>query len=153
MFRLCFRYSHNYEDAQEILQNGFLKVFLNLSKVDYRGEKQFENWLKTIFINESINFIKQRKLEFVSIDDIKINAIDNNDDFDSSLTDEIYYQFLMDLPVGYRTIFNLYAIEGYSHKEIADKLSISESTSRSQLTKARKLLQKNINETNGIENR
>jgi RNA polymerase sigma-70 factor (ECF subfamily) len=133
-------------DAEEVVQNGFLKVFLNMSRMDYRGVKQFENWLITIFINESINFLKRKTIDFVSFDEISGSLTSEPANYPE---EEDYYQLLLELPVGYRTVFNLFAIEGYSHKEIAEKLDISESTSRSQLTKARKFLQQKLNGYHG----
>lgn len=141
MFRICFRYIGNQMDTEEIVQNGFLKVFRNMTRMDYRGKKQFENWLISIFINESINFLKKKRIDFISIDEISSSLISEPVIYQE---EEDYYQLLLELPTGYRTVFNLFAIEGYSHKEIADKLDISESTSRSQLSKARKSLQEKI---------
>lgn len=146
MFRICYRYIGNQMDTEEVVQNGFLKVFLNMSKMDYRGKKQFENWLITIFINESINFLKRKTIDFVSLDELPNNLISEPA---SNLNEEDCLQLLLELPSGYRTVFNLFAIEGYSHKEIAEMLDISESTSRSQLTKARKLLQRKLNSNHG----
>lgn len=146
MFRICYRYIGNHMDTEEVVQNGFLKVFLNLSKMDFRGNKQFENWLITIFINESINFLKRKTVDFISLDNMQVSL---SSDPVYYLEEEDYFQLLLELPTGYRTVFNLFAIEGYSHKEIAEKLNISESTSRSQLTKARKFLQHKINGNHG----
>ena len=146
MFRICYRYIGNQMDTEEIVQNGFLKVFLNMTKMDYRGKKQFENWLITIFINESINFLKRKTIDFVSLDELSNNLTSEPAGYQDG---EDYYQLLQELPVGYKTVFNLFAIEGYSHKEIAEMLRISESTSRSQLTKARKLLQRKLIEQHG----
>lgn len=146
MFRICYRYIGNQMDTEEVVQNGFLKVFQNIAKMEYRGTKQFENWLITIFINESINFLKRKNIEFISLDEISGSIASETLNYHE---DEDYYQLLLELPIGYRTVFNLYAIEGYSHKEIADRLDISESTSRSQLTKARKFLQKKLNGNHG----
>ncbi len=133
-------------DTEEVVQNGFLKLFQNIAKMDYRGEKQFENWIITIFINESINFLKRKNIEFISLDEISGSIASEPINYHE---DEDYYNLLLELPTGYRTVFNLYAIEGYSHKEIANKLNISESTSRSQLTKARKFLQNKLNGYHG----
>jgi RNA polymerase sigma factor (sigma-70 family) len=146
MFRICYRYIGNQMDTEEVVQNGFLKVFQNIAKMEYRGIKQFENWLITIFINESLNFLKRKNIEFISLNEISDDIASEPLNYHG---EEDYYQLLLELPIGYRTVFSLYAIEGYSHKEIADRLDISESTSRSQLTKARKFLQKKINGNHG----
>ena len=143
MFLLCYRYLNNMLDAEEVLHNGFMKVFSNLRKFKEKHENSFEYWIRKIMINECLMFLRKRnnfKLipfdEAVTID----TGIELNDSFES----EDYLKLINDLPVGYRTVFNLFAIEGYKHNEIAEILNISESTSRSQLTKARKLLKQKI---------
>lgn len=139
MFMHCYRYVKHKEDAEEILSEGFIKVFANLSKIEYRDAKSFEGWLKRIMINESLMFLRKQKIKFSDQEDISQMQIVQS--LDDDLIAEDIYRLIRSLPIGYRTVFNLNAIEGYSHKEISQKLNISESTSRSQLTKARKKLQ------------
>ena len=148
MFRLCRRYVDNEQDAEEVLMNGFLKFYKNLDRFVLTDEKSLERWLRQIMVNECLLFIRQRKVQFSSIEIIE------NSQFNQPFTDiesEEIYQFILSLPVGYRTVFNLYVIEGFSHAEIAQKLNISEGTSKSQLSRARDFLQK-ILINNGYDN-
>lgn len=139
MFMHCYRYVKQKEDAEEILSEGFIKVFANLSTVEYRDAKSFEGWVKRIMVNESLMFLRKQKVQFS--DQERTSQIEIVQSWDDDLIVEDIYRLIRSLPIGYRTVFNLSVIEGYSHKEIAQKLSITESTSRSQLSKARKKLQ------------
>ncbi len=143
---ICKRYLKQNEEAEEILQNVFIKAFSNLSSVSEDGN--FEAWLKKIAVNESLNQLRYKRNVFVEIED-------ETDDYQAAVGTpygdpyeaEALMKMVESLPIGYRTVFNLAAIEGYSHNEIADMLGISESTSRSQLTKARQILQKQITQS------
>ena len=140
MFRLCLRYVRQDEDAREVLMNGFLKFFKTIQHVEYRGENTLEPYLKRIMVNESLMFLRQRRTSWVSLEEAEINSISvlaPEVDFDA----EAVFALVLHLPTGYRTVFNLFALEGYSHAEIASQLGISEGTSKSQLSKARTLLQ------------
>jgi len=148
MFRLCRRYVENEQDAEEVLMNGFLKFYKNLKAFKLTDENSLERWLRQIMINECLLFIRQRKIKFSSIEIIE-NEV-QEPEFTNLETDDLY-NILLTLPIGYRTVFNLFAIEGYSHAEIAIKLNISEGTSKSQLSRARELLQK-ILVKNGFNN-
>ena len=138
MYSICLRYSKNQMDAEDILQEGFVKLFNNLQR--FRGEGSFDGWVRRIFVNTAIEHIRRKSLNTTvgeglenSVADRQQNALDNlyeKDIINSSLT----------LSDGYRTVFNLYAIDGYSHKEIATKLGITESTSKSQFSRAKALL-------------
>ena len=148
MFLLCFRYVNNMLDAEEVLHNGFMKVFRNLGKFKKKHEKSFKYWIRKIMINECLMFLRKRtNFKTVSINDV--SEINFGTELIDNLESEDYLKLINNLPVGYRTVFNLYAIEGYKHHEIAKMLNISESTSRSQLSKARKLLKQKITK-NGI---
>ncbi len=139
MFMHCYRYVKQKEDAEEILSEGFIKVFANLSKMEYRDSKSFEGWIKQIMVNECLMFLRKQKIKF---SDHKVTfQVEIDHSVEDDLMAEDIYKLIRSLPVGYRTVFNLYAVEGYSHREIGQRLNISESTSRSQLTKARKKLQ------------
>ncbi len=140
MLSVCRYYVNDIQEAEEVMLNGFLKVFTHIGS--FRHDGSFEGWIRRIMTRESISFLRaKRKILF-------------NDELPEDLTDDIIedndidlelIQELIDLlPEGYRMVFVLYAIEGYRHKEIAEMLSISESTSKSQLYKSRKLLRKNI---------
>jgi len=147
MMILCLRYTGNKEDSEEVMNNGFMKIFKNLNKFNKLHENSFSAWIKKIMINECLMHLRQKKgFNVISIDDIKIDSTSYN--YLQNIDTEYLLNTLEKLPIGYRTVFNMYAIEGYKHKEIAEILKISESTSRTQLHKARKQLQKIIIEQN-----
>ena len=145
MFALCIRYAKDRSEAEDILQEGFIKVFNSLQK--YSGNGSFEGWLRKIFVNTALNWIRSNKMYFEDITNIEYStdSVFNNKIIEEISTNEIL-ELINELPKGYKLIFNLYVIEGYKHKEIAEKLNISESTSKSQLLKARKALQIKIKE-------
>lgn len=139
MYAVCLRYAGNADDAQDLLQEGFIKVYNNLQK--FRGEGSFEGWIRRIFINTSIeHFRRKTNLRTVSeteekgIEDKSLTALDN-------LGEKDILKLIQELSPGYRTVFNLYVVEGYAHKEIAGMLGISEGTSKSQLARAKNILQ------------
>ncbi|WP_435353470.1 RNA polymerase sigma factor [Emticicia sp. SJ17W-69] len=141
MFRLCIRYVRVEEDAQELLMNGFLKFFRSIDKIEFRGENSIEAYLKKVMINECLMFLRQKQFSTISLDEIADSEPINNFSFYENIDGEEIYDLILKLPDGYRTVFNLFAIEGYSHQEIAEKLKISENTSKTQLHKARIILQ------------
>lgn len=141
MYAVCLRYRSKSEDAQDILQDGFIKIFKNLDR--FRGDGSFEGWMRRIFVNTAIEQLRKKKLD-ISIsekeENIEVKAptpIDN-------LNQKDLLRIIKELSPGYRTVFNLYVVEGYSHKEIADIMNISEGTSKSQLARARVILQEKI---------
>ncbi len=137
---VCRRYVKTTEDAEEVLSNGFVKVFKNIKS--FEGKGSFEGWIRKIMVNEALNYIRYQKNLFVETgDDWPEHA---HDELDEQNDAKEVMDLIDQLPVGYKTVFNLYAIEGYPHKEIASMLGISEGTSKSQLSKARKLLQDRI---------
>lgn len=149
MLSICLRYSADYQSAEDILQEGFIKAFRNLSK--FRHEGSFEGWLRRIMVNTAIE-IHRRKNHLYSV--VEIENIDIpyvHEDPISALGKEDIMQMVMALSPGYRTVFNLYAIEGFSHKEIAAQLNISEGTSKSQLARARYILMKQVEERTGFK--
>lgn len=144
---VCRRYTKNLEDAEEVLSNTFIKIFTHLHTFDDRGS--FEGWMRRIAVREALNFIRYEKNVFVEMKDT--HRLDfGHSDLDSDHSTEELMALIDKLPVGYKTVFNLYAIEGFSHKEIADMLEITENTSRSQLHKARGFLQEQLEEKNFI---
>jgi RNA polymerase sigma-70 factor (ECF subfamily) len=145
MLSVCRYYIKDIQNAENVMLNGFLKVFSNLKKFQNTGS--FEGWIRKIMIRESISFLRtQKNIEF-SIEDIKVADTPSNDINIELEVNEI--QELIDqLPEGYRIVFVMYAIEGYKHREIAEMLKITEGTSKSQLFKARKMLQEKINQLN-----
>lgn len=143
MFLACYRYVNNETDASEILNSGFYRAFTNINTFEYHNEIAFECWLRKIIINEALMFLRQKNRKGLFLDfDQEINK--SLTFSENHMIEEDYYMLLQKLPDGYRIVFNLYAIEGYSHSEIAEMLDISESTSRSQLSRAREMLQKLI---------
>ncbi len=141
MFRICFRYVKNEHDAEDILINGFMKVFQNIEKFEPRGKGSLEGWIKRIMINESLMHLR-KNTNFNLVSEANCKEIDADISLESNIAAEEIYKLIRRLPLGYRTVFNLFAIEGYSHKEIAEQLNITESTSKTQLRKARITLQK-----------
>ena len=144
MFYLCFKYINNVEDTEDVLIKAFLKIFKNIKNFEYRGNDSLTKWIKTIMINESLMFLRAKKKIFFEQIDSKIE--DSNENIESELSSQDILNIVQQMPNGYRTIFNLYSIEGYSHKEISKLLSINISTSKSQLHKAKKYLQQKINQ-------
>ena len=143
MFPLCIRYMGDRETAQDILQEGFVTLF---SKLDsYSGEGSFEGWARRIFVNTALMSLRKSDVLKGSED---MDAAYNISADSVSAVQQIGYKELMklvgELPAGYRTVFNMYVVEGYSHKEISEALGISENTSRSQLQRARVMLQNRI---------
>jgi len=145
MMGVCLRYMTNMEEAQDVLQDGFVKVFDKLGA--YSGAGSFEGWTRRIFVNTALDAIrKNKKLKHqTQIDDVSF-ALKSNDFIFETLVAEDLLRVLQDLPLGYKTVFNLYAIEGYSHKEIAKKMNVTVSTSKSQFSRAKAMLREKITE-------
>jgi RNA polymerase sigma-70 factor, ECF subfamily len=160
LLSLCFRYAGNMQDAEDILHDGFIKIIKNLPDFQPRPDGSLEAWMKRIMTNTALNFIrdhaKERKL--LDLDKIqhKINlSEEETTDFDLAhlpVNQDQILQMIAELPAGYRTVFNLYVFEEFSHKEICEKLNCTESTSKSQLSKARAVLRARISETVNIYN-
>ncbi len=140
MYFVCLRYARHDLEAQDMLQDGFIKVFDNLVK--FKSNGSFEGWVRRIMINTSLNYCRK-----ASFKNEEIGIADYQDKVVSSkaiqrLSEQELLACIQQLPAGYKMVFNLYVIEGYSHKEIGEMLEITESTSRSQLAKSRKWMQK-----------
>lgn len=144
MYAICYRYAGNEDQAKDLLQDGFIKVFTKLG--DFKFEGSFEGWLKRIFINNALEYLRKEKRqpEMIDVDNAHDLAADSINF--SGIDIRKIMALIQKLPSGYRTAVNLYIIEGYSHKEIADLLGITESTSKTQLFKARQALQKMLND-------
>lgn len=141
MFAVCLRYASDYHSAEDILQDGFVKAFSYIVK--YRGEGSFEGWLRRIFVNTAIEQYR-KNIAMYPILDQQTEAPYVDDRTAQSLDVSDMMKIVQELAPGYRAIFNLYAIEGYNHREIGEMLNISEGTSKSQLARARYLLQQKI---------
>ena len=140
MLGVCYRFAKNREDAEDMLQEGFIKIFTQLHQ--YRNEGALEGWIRRIIVHTCINVLKKNKKFSESVDIIHANSIYVREDMIPSIMQaKQVVECIRMLPMGYRTVLNLYAIEGYSHKEIAGMLEIEESTSRSQYTRAKAMLE------------
>jgi len=144
MFSVCLRYANEYAGAEDLLQDGFVKVFKNIEK--FRSEGSFEGWIRRIFVNNSIEYFRKKANMYVVQETEALTYEYYDDNAVQKLMKDDLIKIIQSLSVGYRTIFNLYVIEGYSHKEIGEMLNITEGTSKSQLARARYLLQKKVAE-------
>jgi RNA polymerase sigma-70 factor (ECF subfamily) len=148
MYHLARRYVANHHDTEDVLIEAFNRILNNIQKFDYRGELSLTKWIKTIVINESIRFLNQRKkIQFENDLDFADKELIHEDDFNEVTTENIY-KIIENLPAGYRTVFNLYVIEAYSHKDIGEILGISQNTSKSQLSKARRYIINELKNSN-----
>lgn len=140
MLSVCYRFAHNREDAEDMLQEGFIKVFGQIHT--YRAQGAFEGWVRRIMVHTCINHLKRNKKFNESLDIAQAAGLQVREETVPSIVQaKEVVECIRLLPLGYRTVLNLYAIEGYSHKEIATVLDIEESTSRSQYTRARQMLE------------
>lgn len=144
MMSVCMRYVNNKETAKDLLQDGFITVF---TKIDtYSGTGSFAGWIRRIFVTTALQHLRRNDTLRMSVNIDDYDGVVEN--VDTSALEQLSADDLMaciaDLPNGFRTVFNLFAIEGYTHNEIAEMLNIKESTSRSQFIRARKALQKNV---------
>lgn len=143
---ICMRYAGNRDEAKEILQEGYIKIFNSLDTFKFEGS--LDGWVKRIIINTAIDHLRKRNIKPVTIE------INDNVPFNESIIEKMNKDDLIrcinQLPAGYRSVFNMYVIEGFSHKEIAEKLGITEGTSKSQLSKAKDFLKEIINSMTSI---
>ncbi len=142
MMGVCLRYASNKQEAQDLVHDGFLKVFEKISKYNYSGS--FEGWIRRIMINTSIDYYRKNKNIFTkdNQDFANIEGEEPEQDVLSQLRTEDIMKAVQSLSPGYRAVFNLYVVEGYSHKEVSDELGISVGTSKSNLAKAKKNLRR-----------
>jgi len=151
MFGICLRYAADYHSAEDILQDGFIKVFKNISK--FRGEGSLEGWMKRIFVNTSIEYYRKVAKSF------RLSPLEVAGDspfFDKQLVElerNELLELIQQLPDGYRLVFNLYVIEGFTHEEISNNLNINVGTSKSQLARSKKYLRKLIKAQKASEER
>lgn len=147
MLAVCMRYAVDKMEAEDMLQNGFIRVFQKIN--DYRGDGSFEGWMRRIMVHSSIEYY--RKHHKMTVVDIEESGYEQpvNATAASSLETKDLMAMIQQLPTGYRMVFNLYAIEGYSHREIAEMAGITEGASKSQLSRARTLLKQKIEQLEG----
>ena len=148
MLGVCLRYAKDSEQAEDILQDGFVKVFTKLK--DFKNEGSLEGWIRRVMVNTALDQIRKntKTLGDVSVEDVQYK-IENNDHIAEQLMAKDLLKLVNSMPDGYKVVFNMFAIEGYTHREIADTLGISESTSKSQYSRARAYLRERIPETDG----
>ena len=140
MLGVCYRFAKNREDAEDMLQEGFIKVFTQLHQ--FRGEGSLEGWIRRIVVHTCINILKKNKKFADSVDIIHATGIHVKEDMIPAIMQaKQVVECIRILPLGYRTVLNLYALEGFSHREIGALLDIEESTSRSQYTRAKAMLE------------
>jgi RNA polymerase sigma factor (sigma-70 family) len=140
MYALCHRYVKDSMEAEDVLVMAFTKIFERIDQ--FRGEGNFEGWIRRVVVNEALTWLRRNKSMYLETD---LEVADRQPDYhqlSDHLEAEDLLRLIQELPSGYRIVFNLYAIDGYSHKEIAEQLGISENTSKSQLSRARTYLQK-----------
>jgi RNA polymerase sigma factor (sigma-70 family) len=143
MYAVCLRYANNSDDAQDLLQEGFIKVYKNIHR--FRAEGSFEGWIRRVFINSSIEHLRKKSAKLMTVTEKEEGTIEDTDiSALDTMAEKDIIKLIQELSPGYRTVFNLYVIEGFAHKEIAEQLGISEGTSKSQLARAKSILQKKV---------
>ncbi len=145
MMGVCLRYTKDTEQAEDVMQDGFVKVFTKLDK--YSGEGSLEGWVRRIMVNTALDHIrKNNKFNAnVSMEDVEYK-VESDSDALASLMEEDLLKLIQEMPDGYRTVFNMFAIEGYSHKEIGEQLGVTENTSKSQYSRAKAYLRMKVEE-------
>ncbi len=150
LFAICMRYTKNRSDAEDVLQESFIKIYEHISS--FRNDSPVEFWMRAIVVNTALNHLRKEKYwkEFGNIEEYENGIADSNVTL-ANFQHQQLLEMIQELPPGCQTIFNLFAIEGYRHNEIAEKLGITEGTSKSQYARARALLQKKLNKENKID--
>lgn len=142
MYALCIRYAGNTDDAQDILQDGFVKVFGNIAR--FKGTGSFEGWIRRIIVNTAIEHFRKKNTLQVIDEHTENQLADDHANIFNLLEAKELLEIIKSMPAGYRTVFNLYAVEGYTHKEIATMMNLTEGTSKSQYARAKNWLQERI---------
>jgi len=145
MLMVCLRYVKQLPDAEELMLNGFYNFFKTIDRFEFYGKSSIGGWLKKIVINECLMFLR-KKGGLAIVDEDSALEVGIGDDPVARMNANEIFRLILELPVGYRTVFNMFVIEGYSHREISKMLGVTEGTSKSQLNKARNQLQKLIKE-------
>jgi len=144
MYNICYRITNDPDDADDVLQEAYISAFKNLRS--FKGESSFGAWLKKIVVNSSINHVKKNKILYTQLDGHDVEHESDINDYDIILEIDRIKESLQQLPDGFRTVLSLYLFEGYDHREIAEILQISESTSKSQYNRAKKRLKEILKE-------
>lgn len=149
MYALCCRYVKDKMEAEDVFVTAFTKI---LDRIDqFKGEGSFEGWIRRVMVNESLSYLRRNKSMYIETDIEAADHEPNYDRLENHLEAQDLLQVISELPSGYKIVFNLFAIDGYSHKEISKLLGINENTSKSQLSRARSLLQKRLLELEEAE--
>ena len=144
MYALCCRYVKDRMEAEDVMIMAFTKIFERINQ--YKGDGSFEGWMKRVMVNESLSHLRRNKNMYVETDIAEADYETSMEGLENKLEAEDLLAMINELPAGYRIVFNLYAIDGYSHKEIGNQLGINENTSKSQLSRARAMLQRQLSE-------
>lgn len=152
MLGVCMRYARDRDEAQDMVQNGFIKIFKKLDVYNFEGS--LEGWIRRIMVNTAIDKIRKNKRDPFSIEDDhriqniekEVPFLDEEDEYETKIKAEVAIKAISNLSPAYRTVFNMYVIEGFTHKEIADYLGVSEGTSKSNLAKAKQKLKAELSE-------
>ena len=147
MFGVCLRYAKDATEAEDNLQDGFIKVFTNLKS--FRHDGSFEGWIRRIMINVSLEKLRKQYLMY-PVEDVSIyDSVNFSDDIIAKISADDIIKLIQELPPRYRLVFNLYVIEGFSHQEIAQEMKITQGTSKSNLARAREILKKKVHKNFG----
>ena len=147
MFGVCLRYAKDATEAEDNLQEGFIKVFTNLKS--FRNDGSLEGWIRRIMINVSLEILRKKHVLY-PVEDVSVyDSVNFSDDVIAKITADDLMKLIQELPPRYRLVFNLYVIEGFSHQEIALKMSITQGTSKSNLARAREILKKKVHQIFG----
>ena len=147
MFGVCLRYAKDATEAEDNLQDGFIKVFNNLKS--FRHDGSFEGWMRRVMINVSLEKYRKQHLMY-PVEDVSVyDSINFSDDVIAKISADNLMKLIQELPPRYRLVFNMYVIEGMSHKEIAEEMSITEGTSKSNLARAREIMKRKVEENFG----
>jgi RNA polymerase sigma-70 factor (ECF subfamily) len=147
MFGVCLRYAKDATEAEDNLQDGFIKVFANLKS--FRQEGSFEGWIRRIMINVSLEKLRKQHLMY-PVEDVSIyDSVNFSDDVIAKISADDLIKLIQELPPRYRLVFNLYVIEGLSHQEIAQEMGITQGTSKSNLARAREIMKRKVHENFG----
>lgn len=148
---VCMRYARNRDEAEDILQDGLVKIFMRIKQ--FSGKGSFEGWMKRVMVNTALSFYRQNLKHYYhqDIEEVSETKFDDAGVEDSEFSEEEIMEIIKNLPDGFRIVFNLYAIEGYKHREIAEILGIDVNTSKSQYSRAKKIIQQRLLELNKQE--